>query len=249
MSAVLSHKSPGHFSEDNSASLRSRFVMAVDKLAVERSMAVSDPSARLRLVLQEIDETVLPRILVIDIDGAEYAKLRVSNRRLRQIAPCAVALKADLNDIESVALWLLDLALVKGAMSLRSMRGEDTETSQDAKYSAASLMATLQGRDPADRLVRMLACDPFSVLTWQNSISDAAVDGDNAYHALLRSCAEECLAVSSTSLPQATPYGMAFEMADDRIMVVSGTPAQGVAFIAARADVLRAISRWQLTHG
>lgn len=249
MTAVFPRAVSGRPGSPGDVTLLSRFMQSAEALATERNIAVSAPSARLGNMLREIDETVLPRTLVVEIDGVPHAAIRVSGRRLRQVTALAVSVGKDASDIESVARCLLDLALIPGAMTLRGTRHAGSDTSDDAKYSAQSLRNAIKGRDPVDRLLSMLANPAMSALTWHGTVDGAQKVGDPAYHALLRACADGCMASPSETLPQTAPLGMAFELDGNRLVVISGTQARGVAMVAARADGLRAIARWQLAHG
>src|SRR5210317_2116031 len=66
-------------------SLLLRFATPAEVLAHQVSENGQNPKSRLKLFLQTIDETVLPRLCTVSLNGAPLAELTLVDRRLGSV--------------------------------------------------------------------------------------------------------------------------------------------------------------------
>ena len=240
------------------------------QLAAKSSALPTNPQARLAMLLGEIDEVVLPRVLHVtsgDPDAARLtAHLIVSHRRLigietqdrpksladtgRKAEPGAQALMFAARLVE-IAEWRGDLSL---SVSHRAAPPSHAEI-------ACSVTALRQALDlppsesACDRLQRLVEAQAVARLHWSGKSPQAQFSGTSAWRVTLQTIAYNYLKMHNHSKtdthtgPLRTSLlrteGLLIPIGTDLAIVMASLDRQGFAAVLPRQTGFDLIAAWQ----
>lgn len=234
-----------------------RFATRPDVLASERRMLPKTARARLDRLLQEIDETVLPRRFRVQCKNTPDVELVVANRRLVAITARA-SRQATAHPLkpsaEAFGEALLDLAKRARALTKAPHRQGTREVGTENSFTAAALRQTL-GLDVwcggTEALAGRLNVHAKAQLTWDAGSKKLQFKGDTVWKPCLRHHAALLTQQMNMSRPSsfATPrdvVGLAAPISHSEILISAYDGSKGVAVISPRDAGLAAISEWQM---
>lgn len=233
-----------------------RFATPHSALLNERHSLPETPRDRLMVLLREIDETVMPRSILLSENGRGVAALTVSNRRLFAIDDVTdVPTLAVGQDAPVLAKHLLDVTKTVTAMSSQATCDHAPSSEGGSGVGVEKLRAEL-GFDAAGDDISQLngLLEPVSLarMTWKDGFAAHDFSGAESWRALLETHAER---ITRNIVEQdaqklsaaAMTTGMAIPLSKDELLVVACQNKTGVAAVIPRQDGFKAISTWQIT--
>lgn len=240
------------------AQLALRLSAPADELLAPRQALPPAPAARLRAILGEIDETVLPRLLVLEQAGREVGRLTVSHRRL--IAVDGAAPAAEGQDLaETLAAQLRRLAGMRGDMRLSTRRRVAVPAGPEPACGVTALARALApdlgpAGDPFDRLIARLAPLALAQFQWDAGGGPARFRGAAELRPLLETLARRQLAPPARPASQIGPRigpaqvdGLVLPLDAARIFLLARREGRGLAALLPRGPGLEALAAWQGT--
>jgi hypothetical protein len=238
------------------AELALRLAAPAGELLAPRRALPPSPRDRLRCLLAEIDETVLPRLLVLSLDGREVGRLTVSHRRL--IAVDGADPAAGGQDLaETLAAPLRRLAALRGEMRLTMRRRTTVPAGPEPACGMAALARVLApdlgpAGDPFDRLMARLAPLALAQFQWDAGGGPARFAGASDLRGLLEGLARQQLAPPPRPAPPLGPRigpaqldGLVLPLDRDRIFLLARREGRGLAALLPRGPGLEALAAWQ----
>ena len=233
-----------------------RFAMDARNLADARKSLPSDPAARLTAILQEIDETVLPKCISILSQNEVAGELTVANRRLLRIRvhpqPTCAADPAQGN-LAEISGMLLKLAGIGESMSVASDRGLQSRSEENAGVSVAALKAEFEkANQHCDVAVFSEILRPVAIacLSWENDLDISGFTGAQQYRDDLENHARQLIrsldARHRISHLKRRADGFAMPTGADDLIVSVWNGQNGVAGYVARDAGFQVINDWQL---
>lgn len=235
-----------------------RFATPSKELAAERSTLPRSARARLDRLLQEIDETILPRRLRVSCENAPYVELTVSNRRLvvvRKNGSAGASLKSSRSLSAEFAAQLLDLSkqakTVSRAPEPQPLRAKQMEQS----CTVETLRRTLgldAAKESIDDLKERLDRFADARLWWDMNKKKIQFKGDEDWKAFLRRFAADirqtdCLPANSLAHASRQVSGLAVPLNDKDLLISAFDGHKGYVCIAPRTAAFEALSAWQIT--
>ena len=225
------------------------------KLATERRALPRSVEARLTLLLTEIDETVLSRLLRLYSGPREIAQLIISHRRLIDInMPGRAATPADAEDQANLlATRLVEIAEIRGELSLtvgrRPLHPNQAENACSITTLSRALdLATTQ--NGFDRLLRQAAAMSVAQLLWSDNSAQPRFSGARGWITLLQTFAEKYR--TTGTVQKAGAYfgplrteGLAIPLTTGELLVIASLEIKGFAAILPREAGLELIAAWQ----
>lgn len=230
-----------------------RFSVSAEELCRERTDNTQSPPLRLRRMLNEIDETVLPRAIEIIVSGDVVASLSVDERRLRGVSAARCGGSNEQPSLKEAAQILTELSQLPGQFELNATRRSLHEKSQGLNYSALSLMSVLglnDTPDPLANLQELASKSAHAIFTWRAALEDVQFSGDAAHKELLSVCASSVIAERSR-VPNAVfasneMSGYALGFGQNEIVLIAANGLGGFAAILSRDTGLQAVETMQL---
>lgn len=245
--------------KDDAASRKSallaRLAASPHQLAAARAALPGTPEARLEALLDEIDETVLPRVLHVTSGSRETARLIVSHRRLIGIeTQDRPKPKADPDALAQVfAAGLAQIALWRGALSLSVSPRTAPPGRAERACSVAAIRQALALPPPenaCDRLQRLVEAEAVARLHWSGNSPQARFSGTQAWRATLQMIAANYLKMQSQTRANVRTgplrtEGLLIPVGTDLGIVVASFDRQGFAAVLSRQTGLDLIAAWQ----
>ena len=222
-----------------------------DLLAKERRVLPKHPRERLERLLQEIDEIILPRVLWIEADTQNIARLHIANRQIHGLKLINSSLSdqnhADM-DANAVASGIVASAKEMTGLRVSSLSDEDQRSVPTSGISLDALKAALglsTARKSIDQLAQKL--DPVSTGRL-SSTGDARAEfsGDHTWQDVLNNFAKHFAEeVQREGVSASFPRGHAIPLPDGKLLVAVCDSEQAIFWVVDRTDGLTAISDWQ----
>jgi hypothetical protein len=213
------------------------------------------PAARLEALLTEIDETVLPRVLVVEAGGRDLARLIVSHRRLISIdLPGRPAPACDADSLAGIlAARLVEVAGAAGLLALSIARRSATPGHAEIACSPAALRAALHQRlreSPLDRLIRLAGSHVLASLTWSEASGPGQFVGPPAWDQRLLQMAapfrqRRAALRREARIGRAAAEGLLLPLGADLVLLFADLDGQGVAAVLPRPVGLALVAAWQ----
>ena len=236
--------------------LLARLSAAPRDLATGRHLLPPTVEARLAAFLTEIDETVLPRLLMLRCGPREVASLTVSHRRLIAIAmPDRSALPGDATDLPGLlAARLVEIAETRGELMITVGRRPTLPTHAEAACSVTALskaLAFATTQNAFDRLLRQVGARSFAQLLWSETGTQPQFSGAPDWAIPLQRFAETYRAMGTDHRADARvgpvrTEGLLIPMAGDQAVVIASLESRGFAVVLPRQIGLELIASWQV---
>lgn len=245
--------------KDDAASRKSallaRLAASPHQLAAAHAALPGTPEARIEALLDEIDETVLPRVLHVTSGPREVARLIVSHRRLIGIeTQDRPKPKPDPDALAQVfAGRLAQIAQWRGELSLSVSPRSAPPGRAGRACSVAAIRQALALPPPenaCDRLQRLVEAEAVARLHWSGNSPQAQFSGTQAWRATLQTIAANYLKMQSQTraTARAGPQraeGLLIPIGFDLGIVVASVDRQGFAAVLSRQTGLDLIAAWQ----
>ena len=232
-----------------------RFAMPPDRLVQRRGTLPDDPRSRLKALLREIDETVLPRRIELRVNGKRLAHLSVHSRRLAAVeiaarpgaAPQGGAIAADF------AERLVEIAGTRGTLTCAATRQPDQLQPAEFTCSVGRLRAIL-GFDAQlceiDRLTEITRPIAIARLSWAGEPAQRDFSGDETWRPLLEDHARRFHSHVGGRKFDRRPgagqaEGIAIPLSPEQLLMVACLTDRGMAAILPHDAGLKAITFWQ----
>ena len=220
-------------------------------LRAERALQQQSPDARLDTILREIDETVLPRQIILHAGGSVYATLTAANRRLSAIEHADGRTAASNPSFAKALAMSLKLAS-KEVSHITSTAATVSSDGTETQCSVPQLRKALaHSTQPADlnTLKEKLVSKAIAHLTWQAG-ADAQYTGDPNWQAFLKNQMPKLTAVLKPEDENPSPNntavkGCAIPLSAQNVLVITCTGQEGLAVITEYAHGMATIHKWQ----
>ncbi len=246
---------PGHARLDD---VLRRFATTSDRLAENGGTLPDDPRLRLKTLLREIDETVLPRRIDVHANGKRLAHLSVYSRRLAsvEIAAKSGSTPQGGNVASDFAEMLFEITGTRGTLTYVSKRQSERQQATEFTCSVATLRALLGSDDQICDIARLTEITgPIAIaqMSWAGESGQEAFSGDATWHKLLedharrfRSHARSKKFDRYSGAGQAE--GMAIPVTAEQIILIACLTDRGIAAIVPFEAGLKAIALWQTAN-
>ena len=223
------------------------------RLVAERRELPAKAPERLRALIAEIDETVLPRLLILNSDKGEAGRLIVSHRRLIDvILPDAEPASAEPQHlVRRAAHDIAALSELPGTLSLTVARRDSAPARPEPDCSVHALERALGLSSPGaafGRLVQRLEPLSLARMNWKDDPAAASFSGKQVWRAALQTYvaaqAKAAHARKSRIGPTRTE-GLVLPISKDHVMLLARLDKQGFAAILPREAGLDALAAWQ----
>ena len=242
------------------ADVLSRLSTEPSALAKERKSLPSAPRARLNVLLREIDETVLARIVRVRSPEGELALLDIANRRL--LGMTLVGRDASLagplaDDVMAFAESLLDICQKATGYTVERPSVRDRNLGDASSYAVPALRDAM-GLDhkacSIDLLSQMIEPHAVSMLTWESGFEQVVFTGAENLRAKHEAHTRRALDSIAASQKAKTTFGgdvsgVAIPVSKAFVFVLASTPEKGLSGFLPTSKGLKAISDWQLVAG
>ena len=212
--------------------------------------------ARLSALVQEIDETVLPRLLRLRSGARELARLTVSQRRLVDIEmPGRAPVPKEPDHLPHLfAARLLELADTTGELSIATARRPSHPNHAETACSVAALrqaLAVAATRTAFDRLLPRIEAKSSARIVWSTSVAQSQFSGAPEWMVPLKLWAERFEAMNrqhpgSARVGLQGTQGVAIPFATGQLLVMAGLDKRGFAAVLPTAVGLDIIASWQI---
>lgn len=229
------------------------------RLARQRRLLPVSPEVRLRLILREIDETILPRDLALIADGRRVAGLAVSHRHLigLDLAERQMYVAGEDVTAEDFAPGLQALAELPYDLELHAARRGAGHEPVHGGCSARTLehvLGLLPLPEGFEGLRQRLAARALATLEWAAPGGAGAFLGDMAWQDMLRKARQDHPGHAKAALPAprfGAPRieGLAWPVSPLEMLILSVYGDRGIAAILPQTEGLLAIADWQVLSG
>ncbi|SEL90461.1 hypothetical protein SAMN05443999_109120 [Roseovarius azorensis] len=235
-----------------------RFATPADRLVRKRGTLPDDPRSRLKALLREIDETVLPRRIELHVNGKRLAHLSVFNRRLASVEIAARSAPVPQGGIiaSDFAERLAEIAATRGTLTCVTARQPDQQQPAEFTCSVGRLRAML-GFDAQlceiDRLTEIMRPIAIARLSWTGEPAQRDFSGDKIWRPLLEDHARRFHSQAGgrklDRLPRAgQAEGIAIPLSSEQLLMVACLADRGMAAILPHDAGLKAIVFWQTAN-
>lgn len=234
-----------------------RFATPPDRLARKRGTLPDDPRSRLKALLREIDETMLPRRIELHVDGKRLAHLSVCNRRLASVETAAKPAQMPQGGsiTSDFAERLVGIATTRGTLTCASARQPDQQQAAEFSCSVGRLRAIL-GLDEQlceiGRLTEITRPIAIARMSWAGEPAQRDFSGDKTWRPLLKDHARRFRSHAGGRKFDRRPgagqaEGIAIPLSAEHLLMVACLADRGIAAILPHATGLKAIISWQTT--
>jgi hypothetical protein len=212
-------------------------------------------AARLAAIVAEIDETVLPRVLLLHVGRQEVGRITVSHRHV--IAVDLPGRPRPASDPDRFALLLAarfaEIAATPGELVLAIARRTGTPQGAEPSCSLAALRAALSAattRTAFDRLRDLVSARAQAQLVWTDPGAPSQFSGLQDWAPTLQAMARAFEARAGLTTADAligpqNAEGLAFPISGQQILILARLDRQGLAAVMPFAAGLAAIAAWQ----
>lgn len=197
-------------------------------------------ATRLDRITREIDETVLPRVLLLRAGGQEIGSIAVSRRRV--VGVTLPGLTQEPPSGRLVAERLARIVAHPGDLALTILRGAADPGAAGAGCSVPDLRAALANavsHGGFDRLSARLLSRDAARLTWDEGNAAAPFSGAAEWQPALRH-----LAAAFRTSAGAGAEGLAIPLSGQQVVILARLDRQGLAAVLPLAFGLDAIGAW-----
>lgn len=221
-------------------------LLAADDVAVGH-MLPPDPTARLARITREIDETVLPRVLLLRAGGVEIGRIAVARRRVGAVT--LPGLQDEPPTARSLAARLAGIAAAPGDIALTVLRAPTGPGADGTGCPVADLRAALASTGAhcgLDRLKALLLARDAARLTWAEGDTGAQFSGAAEWQPALTH-----LAAAFRSAVRRGPgaEGMAIPLSGQQVVILARLDHQGLAAVLPLVLGLDALGAWLRGEG
>lgn len=219
-------------------------LLAVDE-APAGPLLPQGAAARLARITREIDETVLPRVLLLRAGGQEIGRIAVARRRV--VGLTLPGLPQEPPSARLLADRLARIAAQPGDLALTVLRGPADAGAAGAGCSVPDLRAALASsvtHSGFDRLSARLLSRDAARLTWAEGDGEAQFSGAGEWQPALRH-----LAAAFRTAAGAEAEGLAIPLSGQQVVILARLDRQGLAAVLPLAFGLDAIGDWLRGEG
>ena len=228
--------------------------LAADRaeLAAQRRCFPADSQARLRALLTEIDEVVLPRLLHLCVDAREVGHLVVSHRRLVDIVVNGrSAAVGDSDDLAArCAAALGAIAQMRGRLSAFVTRRDGLRDPRERACAVAALEVELGLSDTPhgfDDLVRRVEALAMARVWWSDIQAPMQFRGAPEWAGALRTYAGRCKGMGNRPcadghIRKSRIEGVVIPMSAQEVLVMASSNGAGFAAVLPRQAGLDALA-------
>lgn len=244
------------------ADLAVRLAAPAPVLLADRRALPAGLADRLRALLAEIDETVLPRLVVVQDGGREVARLTVSHRRLIAVEGEGPGAGdpgrpgrdgADPDLASRLAAPLRRIAALRGDLSLTTRRRTAAAQGPEPACGVAALARALAPDltatgDPFDRLLARATPLALAQFLWDGGGAPARFLGETRLRPMLETLARAHLAAPPRPSPRIGPTqveGLLLPLDDATVFLLARRESRGLAALMPRREALAALTAWQ----
>lgn len=225
-------------------------------LSQERQSIPVVPRERLEVLLREIDEIVLPRMLWIQANGTEVAALTIANRRLSALTRMNGSSKqtaGQYSDANELAMQLLEISKFVTSIRVTPLQSDQQRAEEGSSVSVAALRVALgldQQACEIDQFSELLEADAEAKLIWTGVYSSPSFSGADTWHSSMEACAKRAMKIINVSdggsdLEQTDAKGFAMPVSENKILVLACNSNKGLCYIVPKSEGLKAVSNWQ----
>ncbi|MGQ0611125.1 MAG: hypothetical protein ACT4N9_08485 [Paracoccaceae bacterium] len=210
--------------------------------AAEGHLLPPDPTARLARITREIDETALPRALLLRTGAVEIGRIAVARRRVGAVT--LPGLPDEPPTARSLAARLARIAAEPGAIALTVLRAAADPLATGTGCPVADLRAALAStasHGSLERLTARLLSRDAARLTWAGQDVAAQFSGAAEWRPALMH-----LSAAFRTAPWRGPgaEGMAIPLSGQQVVILARQDRQGLAAVLPLVFGLDAIGAW-----